>query len=387
MKHKELLLAARDQSPVKGMTHGFYRYPARFSPVFARAAIEAFSNPGDMVLDPFMGGGTTVIEAMTAGRCVVGCDLNSLSVFLTRVKTTPLGVRQIKMIERWSSETIDRISYRHPRQQLLSLIDDPRTHNMTSPSSRAIKKAIAVALDSIKEISSASVCDFVRCVILRTSQWALDGRRYGVSLKQFRIALEKNLSEMLYSIKVFGETVPNKGRIEAIRTLVEGSATEIHKAPVFVESCRKADLVVTSPPYPGVHVLYHRWQINGRRETPAPYWIADCLDGEGSSFYTFGSRRAQNHDSYFEKSLLTLRSIRAAMGRGGYIVQMLAFSDPANHLPRYLRNMDEAGFTEVGDDDYPDGRIWRDVPNRRWHATYHGRTSSSREVVLVHRAT
>jgi hypothetical protein len=41
-----------------GHTHNFYRYPARFSPQFARAAVEAFSAPGDTVLDPFVGGGT-----------------------------------------------------------------------------------------------------------------------------------------------------------------------------------------------------------------------------------------------------------------------------------------------------------------------------------------
>ena len=41
--------------------------------------------------------------------------------------------------------------------------------------------------------------------------------------------------------------------------------------------------VLTSPPYPGVHVLYHRWQVDGRKEAPGPFWIAGKLDGAGSS--------------------------------------------------------------------------------------------------------
>ena len=49
--------AAADRSPVSGLTHCFYRYPARFSPLFVASAIEAFSQPGDTVLDPDMGGG------------------------------------------------------------------------------------------------------------------------------------------------------------------------------------------------------------------------------------------------------------------------------------------------------------------------------------------
>ena len=32
--------AARDASPARGLTHGHYKYPARFSPVFAKAAIQ-----------------------------------------------------------------------------------------------------------------------------------------------------------------------------------------------------------------------------------------------------------------------------------------------------------------------------------------------------------
>ena len=59
-----LVEAACDASPIAGLTHNFYRYPARFSPKLVRAAIEAFTEPGDLVLDPFVGGGTTLVEAM-----------------------------------------------------------------------------------------------------------------------------------------------------------------------------------------------------------------------------------------------------------------------------------------------------------------------------------
>src|SRR6266851_5608421 len=74
--------AASDRSPITGLTHCFYRYPARFSPQFVSSAIEAFSKPGDIVLDPYMGGGTTMVEAMVRGRRPIGCDLNSLAVFV-----------------------------------------------------------------------------------------------------------------------------------------------------------------------------------------------------------------------------------------------------------------------------------------------------------------
>src|ERR1700722_17082335 len=43
-----LIAGARDYEPVRGLTHGFYKYPTRFSPTFARAVIETFTRPGDV---------------------------------------------------------------------------------------------------------------------------------------------------------------------------------------------------------------------------------------------------------------------------------------------------------------------------------------------------
>ena len=68
-------------------------------------------------------------------------------------------------------------------------------------------------------------------------------------------------------------------------------------------------------------------------------------------------------------------------------LQLLDFSNPDVDLDRYLAALSGASFEEVK----PNGstrvtRIWRDVPNRRWHAVLQGATASSREVVLIHRA-
>ena len=38
--------------------------------------IRSYSNPGDVVLDPFVGSGTTLAASMIAGRCGIGCDVS-----------------------------------------------------------------------------------------------------------------------------------------------------------------------------------------------------------------------------------------------------------------------------------------------------------------------
>src|SRR5215472_820677 len=81
--------------------HEFYRYPGRFSPAFARAAIEAFSQPADLILDPFVGGGTTAIEALLSHRRSLVADLNPLATFVTRVKTRPLTDSSRIAVQQW----------------------------------------------------------------------------------------------------------------------------------------------------------------------------------------------------------------------------------------------------------------------------------------------
>lgn len=168
----------------------------------------------------------------------------------------------------------------------------------------------------------------------------------------------------------------------------------LHRSAIGVEmepSCQTNEpvrLIVTSPPYPGVHVLYHRWQVQGRKETPAPFWIANSLDGSGASYYTFGDRHDVTQDRYYAQVLEAFRSIAKISDRRTTVVQMIAFSRPTVQLPRYLDTMEAAGFAEVV---YPrisnakDGRIWRSVPNRKWYASQRGLIPSSNEVVLVHR--
>jgi DNA modification methylase len=376
----KLAAAARDESPVSGWTHNFYRYPARFSPQFALAAIELFSKPGDLVLDPYMGGGTAVVEGVISGRHVVGNDLNSLAAFIARVKVTTLSEDDVAAVRKWTTWKVRGFKYDLPYEQVASVVDEAKTRNLTLSKARFIKKAMAAGLATLDELPSDRAKDFVRCAILRVGQWALDGRERRTPVADFRVRLKATTREMLAAIAALGNQIRRTG---GRATILNCDAENLADSRLLRGKGRAA-LVVTSPPYPGVHVLYHRWQVDGRRETPAPYWITGCNDGQGGSFYNFGDRRESAADRYFVKSLATLKAVRAVMKDGGYMIQLVAFNQPADHLPRYLENMEEAGFGEVRMG--ADARIWRRVPGRKWHARQKGNTNSAKEVVLVHRA-
>lgn len=70
-------------------------YRACFKPQLPRFFIERLTEPGDIVYDPFMGRGTTPLEAAMLGRVPFGCDINPLSVVLTHPRLNPPTTGQV----------------------------------------------------------------------------------------------------------------------------------------------------------------------------------------------------------------------------------------------------------------------------------------------------
>jgi len=390
-KIKQLLEGIYSQEPVIGLTHNFYRYPARFSPVFSRAAIEAFTDENEIVFDPFMGGGTTLVEATAMGRRAVGTDLNSLAVFLAQVKTTVLSTKQLAKLRSWAEKTSRQLNVWAPARRAKEWVELGYQRNINTRDTWRIRKLTEIALHSAESFPTPDERRFARCIVLKTAQWALDCRAEVPHVSDFRQEFRKSADEMVGSLAEYGRAV--RQSIKRQRCPEQGPIC-LHRSAVGIERepslrlCNPIRLVLTSPPYPGVHVLYHRWQVQGRRETPAAFWIANTLDGNGASFYTFGDRKAHQLESYFNQAVAAFKSIAKLCNQDTWVVQMVAFSDPTWQLPRYISTMEDAGFREVmlpGITDTHDGRVWRSVPNRKWYASQRGSTSSSNEVVLFHR--
>jgi hypothetical protein len=70
-------------------------YRACFKPQLPRFFIQRLTKPGEIVYDPFMGRGTTLIEAALLGRIPCGCDINPLSICLTRPRLAPPALSDV----------------------------------------------------------------------------------------------------------------------------------------------------------------------------------------------------------------------------------------------------------------------------------------------------
>ncbi len=66
--------------------HNLHAFPAKYPPALPRMFIEHLTKLGEVVLDPMVGSGTTIVEAASCGRHGVGIDIDPLALLLCHVK-------------------------------------------------------------------------------------------------------------------------------------------------------------------------------------------------------------------------------------------------------------------------------------------------------------
>jgi DNA modification methylase len=371
-----LLNAFRDGRPLTGASAGLYRYPARFSPSFVKSAIETFTDQNDVVLDPFVGGGTSIVEALALGRRAVALDVNPLACLISAVRTTPLAERQGDALRSWAAHL--RVDARR------RLPADERVTGLPP----WVAAFLVPALESAAALPGVLTKRAASTVLLRLGQWLLEVRSVedhvnrDLWLDQAETFTD-NLLGSLDDLKVRAASNGVRPRELTARRKIFLASAEDLRSTYGLTAWGAARLMLTSPPYPGVHVLYHRWQVRSRREVAAPFWLADLRDGAGPSHYTLGGRHAKGLQTYFTKLSSALTAAHDVLERNAPLVQVVAFVDSASQLPKFQAVVKRSGFTVSTN--FPRAHF-RLVPGRRWYAPRQG-GDGGREYLLIHHAS
>ena len=88
--------SGKNRQSTRYSTHGLHEYKGKFNPQVAKSLLNIFKvSPGDNVVDPFCGSGTTLVECAHMGVHGFGTDLNPLAVYIANAKllalTTPVA--------------------------------------------------------------------------------------------------------------------------------------------------------------------------------------------------------------------------------------------------------------------------------------------------------
>ena len=78
------------------LTHSYHRYPAKFIPQLVRRIINEYSNEEELVCDPFVGCGTTLLEGLLVQRYTIGLDVNPVAYLISKTKTTPIQPERLQ---------------------------------------------------------------------------------------------------------------------------------------------------------------------------------------------------------------------------------------------------------------------------------------------------
>lgn len=77
------------------LTHGLHRFAAKYIPRIPAWVLDEFATKNDVVLDPFCGSGTTLVEALSRCKVSIGIDCDPLACMITSAKTSDVGYPRI----------------------------------------------------------------------------------------------------------------------------------------------------------------------------------------------------------------------------------------------------------------------------------------------------
>ncbi len=208
----QIIQKNRTRSVNQYLTHWIYPYKGKFHPQMIRALLNVIGlDQGDTVLDPFIGSGTTAVEAQLLGINCVGIDISPLCILQSKVKTESIHV--LSHIREWKEEITKRI-----RPSLFNL--EGKTID-----------------DAINLIPDEKVKNFYKMAKLVAIS---DNARRG---REFSNAFLKNLEVMLSSVSDYVEIVKKLNLKLGEMDIKTGDSRAL---PLNNESI---DGIVTSPPY------------------------------------------------------------------------------------------------------------------------------------------
>jgi hypothetical protein len=248
---------SEDQLPQVERTkhvHSVHPYLGKFIPQLVETFLDRYFRPGDCVYDPFVGSGTTLVEANAFGAHAIGCDISAFNCLLAQVKTTvyslaaleltlkgsleqarrngPLPARTGKWLKAWYAPRAlgELLAYRSAIEQ----IDDP---------ARDVGRVILSRSARSARLTTHFDLDFPRAPITEP-YWCHKHKR---TCRPVEEAL-KFLSRYTF------DTIRRLRDFSLVRS--EAEVAVLHADAGLVELPRAATGIITSPPYPGL-IDYH----------------------------------------------------------------------------------------------------------------------------------
>jgi hypothetical protein len=231
-------------------------YRACFKPQLPDFFIQRLTQPGETVYDPFMGRGTTPVQAALSGRVGAGNDVNPLSVMLTRPRIAPPSLAAVKSrldsidLSAGKIEHGELSVFYHP--ETLAEIEALRSYFLDREARGKIDNVDDwIRMVAINRLTGHSSGFFSVYSLPPNQAVSVEGQRK-INEKRGQVPPRRSVKDIILkkSRSLFRDRVPQGGEA----TLLTGDATNCGLGDATV------DLVVTSPPFLDVvHYAADNW--------------------------------------------------------------------------------------------------------------------------------
>jgi hypothetical protein len=235
--------------------HSLHPYLGKFVPQLVEYFLRRYFNVGDCVYDPFVGSGTTLVEANTFGARAIGCDISAFNCLITRVKTQEHAPASLEMELRRILEDAQQ----HPERDLSSASE--WLANWYSP--RALgellryRDAASEADSDVRDVANLILCRSARSARL-TTHFDLDFPRHPVREPYYCHKHKRTCRPVDEADKFLRRySADTASRIREFAAVRQATSVDVlHDDSRTVELPTRPSGVITSPPYPGL-IDYH----------------------------------------------------------------------------------------------------------------------------------
>jgi DNA methylase len=248
---------SEDEMPQAARTkhvHALHPYLGKFIPQLVEVFLRRYFSPGDTIFDPFVGSGTTLVEANAFGADGVGADISEFNCLLARVKTSRYAVAELELALRSTLE--------QARRSTGAVEGAPRWLNTWfAPQALAELLAYRAALAELAPVHA----DVARVILSRsarsarlTTHFDLDFPRKPTTESYYCHKHKRTCRPVETAGKFLARyTTDTCRRIRAFSSLqTPSSVSVLHADSREVQLPTPASGVITSPPYPGL-IDYH----------------------------------------------------------------------------------------------------------------------------------
>lgn len=291
--------------------------------------IDRFSVPGDVVLDPFCGGGTTALEACLSGRIPFVSDLDPLALRITRAKLDPADITEVAL--RLQQFDLQRPVNLAEYQDNFSPFYDPDTYREVFNLKRMLHydydrvarfiELVAMGLLHGHSAGYFSVHTFPQFCLSPENQAALNTKRR--QIPDYRAVLPRILRRTASVLRDGVPSILRKTRRHSRTALTP--ATDLS----FVPS-GKVGLVVTELPLPVRNALAGQMWL---RE-----WFTDSESGQRAKL-ELEFRNLEHWSEYMNGVLLELARVVKPQGRAALGLKQVRVNGEVCELEQVMADL------------------------------------------------